>query len=176
MSLAALARTLAYVNQIAKPPDPNQSVLLNSKAFDLAPNVLALYVNRGVAYVQQGDAKWLADLDRAIALKADDVIANRALCLGYALDKTPERAMPYCDAAVLHDTSARSREARTIASVELGRWSDATEDLQIFLSWLAAQPTGLRMRYGSSRADWLEPIKQGKSPFDDPLLAKLRRE
>ncbi len=173
---AALAAYAGYVNQIAKPADANQAVFSYSQAIGLAPNVLALYVNRGVMYLQQGSIKWQGDLNHAIALKSDDVFANRALCWAHALDKEPDKAMPYCDAAVQRDVAARSREARAIAYSELGKWNEATGDLQMFLSWLAAQPASLRMRYGSSRADWLESIKQGKSPFDDAMLEKLRRE
>lgn len=174
---AALAAYHGYVNQIAKPPDPHEAILAYSQAIDLAPNAFAAYVNRGVAYVQQNNTpKWQADLDRAIVLKADDMIANRALCWAHGLGKEPARALPYCDTAVSRDMTARSREARAIAYAELGRLNEAAGDLQMFLDWLASQPASLRTRYGSSRAEWLESLKQGNSPFDDAALGRLRRE
>lgn len=109
-------------------------------------------------------------------MKPNDLIANRALCWAYALDQKPEQALPYCDSAVSRDSTARSREARAITHAELGRLNEAAGDLKIFLDWLGLQPSSLRARYGTSRAEWLESLKQGKSPFDDLTLSKLRSE
>jgi hypothetical protein len=98
------------------------------------------------------------------------------LCWAYGLDHAGTSALPFCEAAVNRDATARSREPRAIVYAELGRLSDATGDLQMFLNWLGTQTPGLRERYGSSRADWLESLKQGKNPFDEAVLIKLRGE
>lgn len=176
-SLAALFANLGYVNQISKPPDLDDAIQWHSQAINLAPNAFEPYLNRGVAYLRRNKSTaWQSDFARSLASKPNDLIANRALCWAYALDQKAEQGLPYCDTAANRDTTARSREARAIAYAELGRFNEAARDLQMFLNWLGSQPQSLRARYGTSRADWLESLKQGKSPFDDSTLSRLRRE
>ncbi|MBI4320197.1 MAG: hypothetical protein HY675_17035 [Chloroflexi bacterium] len=92
------------------------------------------------------------------------------------MNKQPALALPYCDRAVGRISTGYSREARGIAYAQLGRLPEATLELQAFQDWLAGQPESLRMRYGSTRSDWLLALKAGTNPIDDAALAKLREE
>lgn len=176
-SVGALHANLGYVYQISKPPQIESAIGEYTQTFEVAPNAMAAYLNRGVAYLRENDAPhWQSDLNHAVQLRGDDVNANRALCWAYALSNDASRALLFCDAAVKLDSNARNREPRAIAYAELGRLNDATGDLQMFLNWLGTQTPGLRARYGTSRADWLESLKQNKNPFDRALLNKLRGE
>lgn len=176
-SLAALYTNLGFDAQTSQPPDLDLAIQSYTEALDQAPNAFAPRLNRGVAYVRLNDSiRWQIDLNRAAALRAEDLGANRSLCWAYGLDKDGARALPFCDAAVQRDATPQSREARAIAYAELGRFNDASGDLQMFVNWLGAQPASVRARYGSSRGDWLESLKQNKNPFDDAILSKLRRE
>jgi tetratricopeptide (TPR) repeat protein len=148
-----------------------------SQTIALAPETATAYLNRGVAYVRLNDAAlWQADFARAQTMNPDHFGARLAQCWAFALDQKPDLALPHCDAAVSRDASARSREARAIVYAELGRLTDAAADLQMFVDWLGRQSPGLRARYGTSRADWLQSLQVGKNPIDATVLGKLRQE
>lgn len=177
VSLATVYAFLGYTAQIAQPPDLDLALQSASASLDLAPDAFAPHLNRGVAYVRRDDPmRWQLDLNRAVQLREKDVLANRALCWAYALDKDGSRALPFCEAAVQNDPTPQSREARALAYADLGQLNDATGDLQIFVNWMGLQPVSVRSRYGTSRSEWLESLKQNKNPFDDAVLYRLRRE
>ncbi len=174
---ATLYAYQGYLSQIDKPPDLAQAIQFYTQTLILAPNAATALANRGVAYVRQDQpAQWQPDLTRVLALNPDHFSAQQALCWGYALDQQPGRALPHCDAAVRLDPTARSRDARAMAYAEQGRLSDAAADWQAFLNWLGQQPESLRVRYGSSRSDWLQKAQAGQNPIDPSILDKLRRE
>ena len=166
-----------YIAQIAKPPELGAAIQFYSQTIALAPDIPTAYLNHGVAAIRLNDAaQWQSDLSRVLALQPDHVGARLALCWAHSLDKQPQLALSHCDAAVSRASSARSREARALVYAQLGRLSDAANDLQAFLDWLTHQPESLRARYGSTRTDWLQALKAGKNPIDDVTLEKLRRE
>ena len=176
-SLAMLNLRLGYAMQISKPPELGDAIQFYSQTIALAPDHPTAYLNQGVAYIRLNDAAgWQADFARVLALQPDHIGAQLAQCWAYALDQKPDLALPHCDAAVSRDSSPRSREARAIVYAELGRLSDATADLQMFVDWLANQPASLRARYGTSRADWLQSLQAGQNPIDATILGKLRQE
>lgn len=166
-----------YVAQTAKPPELGAAIQYYSQTITLAPDLPTAYLNRGVASIRLNDApQWQADFARALALAPDHAGARRAFCWAHALDRQPQLALPHCDAAVHRDATARSREARALVYAQLGRLADATNDLRVFLDWLARQPESLRARYGTTRAEWLSSLQVGRNPIDDTILEKLRRE
>ncbi|MEW5718641.1 MAG: helix-turn-helix transcriptional regulator [Chloroflexota bacterium] len=166
-----------YVAQTAKPPELGAAIQFYAQTLTLAPDLPTAYLNRGVASIRLNDApQWQSDLARVLALQSDHSGARLAFCWAHALDRQPQLALPHCDAAVMRDNTARSREARALAYAQLGRLPDAANDLQAFLDWLARQPESLRARYDSTRADWLQTLKAGKNPIDAAMLEKLRRE
>jgi len=176
-SMAMLNLRLSYAMQISKPPELGDAIQFYSQTIALAPDHPTAYLNQGVAYIRLNDAAgWQTDFARVLALQSNHLGAQLAQCWAYALDQKPDPALPHCDAAISRDATARSREARAIVYAELGRLPDAAADLQIFVDWLARQPPGLRARYGTSRADWLQSMKAGKNPIDATVLGKLRQE
>lgn len=169
---ASLNLFAGYTAQISKPPELGAAMQFYSQTIALAPETQSAFLNRGIVYIRLNDARWQTDLARV----PDIVNARLALCWAYALDKKPDLALPHCDAAVSRDASARSREARAIVYAQAGKLSDAATDLQIFVDWLARQPESLRVRYGTTRTEWLTTLKAGKNPIDDAVLDKLRKE
>lgn len=170
---ATLNLFAGYTAQISKPPELGTAMQFYSQTIALAPEIQSAFLNRGIIYIRLNDTPgWQADLTRV----PDLVNARLALCWAHALDKKPDLALPHCDAAVSRDVSARSREARALAYAQMGRLTEAENDLRIFCDWLARQPESLRVRYSASRTEWLTALQAGKNPIDDAVLDKLRQE
>ena len=168
----ALNFQAGYIHQIGKPPDLPNAIEFYTRVISATQDIPEAYLNRGVAFLRQNDARWRADLDRANVLKTNDT--SLALCLAFALDQKPVDALPHCDAAVR--ANPRAYEARAIVYAQAGRLNDAANDLEKFNAWLAQQPEILRARYGASRGEWVQMLKAGQNPFDDAGIEKLRRE
>lgn len=169
-------RGTAYLRR-DRPGDLARAVEDFSRAIDLTPDAPEAYFNRGLAYVRQGKReRWLEDLERVLALDPDHAGAHNALCWAYALDQQPDLALPYCDRAVMLDPTGFSYDSRGIVYAELGRFKEAFEDLEAFLSWLRQQPESTYERYGPKREAWLEALKGGRNPIDPEALEQLRRE
>ncbi|MGB8644216.1 MAG: tetratricopeptide repeat protein [Anaerolineae bacterium] len=174
---AVLNLYLGYTNQIASPADLDQAITLYSQAIDLAPDLTSAYLDRGVAYVQQGKTSaWQDDFIRVLTLEPNNVLASRGLCWGFALANQPDQALPHCNNAVLRDTTALSRDARGVVYAELGRAAEAITDFQEFIRWLQTQPPAIRDRYAPTRNAWMQSLQAGKNPIDQPALDKLRAE
>ena len=166
----ALNLQAGYIAQLDSPPDLFEAIPAYTRVISATQDGREAYLNRGVAFVRLNDARWQSDFARALQLKANDANTRLALCWAYALDQKPDAAMPYCDA------SERAREARALVLAEQGKFSEAANDLQSVVDWLARQPENLRARYGTSRSEWLQMLRAGKNPFTPDVLEKLRRE
>ncbi len=165
---------LGYIYQIDQPPDLDQAIQFYSQTIALAPDAPTPLINRGAAFVRKNKtAEWQADLATAKSLRPD-LAAAQALCWAWLLNQKPDRALPECDTAVRLDSTGRSRDARAIAYAQLGRFADAANDWQAFLEWLARQPESLRVRYGSTRAEWRQAVQAGRNPIDSATLEGLR--
>lgn len=173
---ASLYTYLGYVHHISKPPDLNQAISAYEQAIGRSETTVA-YLNRGLAFVRQDRPDgWRSDFARVLALEPDRVDVQQALCWAYALGNQPDLALPHCDAAVKSNPTGYSREARGIVYAELGRLPEAAAELESFVDWLAQQPEGVRIRYGSTRAEWLQALRAGHNPIDEAVLARLRLE
>src|SRR5690606_1820296 len=112
-----------------------------SAAIQLEPKAYLAYYNRGLAYIRLDQQEWwMADLEKALILAPAYWLSHHALCWGYALDMLPEEGIDHCDAAVSHDSSGSTREARGLVLAELGQMDDAIADLEQYLAWLDTQP------------------------------------
>lgn len=76
---ATLNFLLGYVHQKRQPPDLNQAIEYYSEAVALRPAVVSAYRNRGLAYLDRGEAgdldRAIEDLTQVVAVISDDVIA-----------------------------------------------------------------------------------------------------
>ncbi len=133
-------------------------------------------MNRGVAYLTANKSTaWQDDFVRVLTLAPDNVLASRALCWGLALNKQADKAMPYCNTAVLADTeTSMGRDARGVVYAEMGRTAEALVDFQDFIRWLQSQSPAIRDSYLPTRNAWVEALRASKNPIDQATLDKLR--
>lgn len=137
----------------------------------LAPKVVEAYFNRGLARIRANDAAgWQADLAQALRLDPDHAGAYAALCWGYALDRQPATALPYCDRAVALAPTGPGRDSRAIVFAELGRTAEAIRDIEAYLA--GDLPPAER----AERVGWLAALAAGRDPFDQATLDRLRQE
>ncbi len=147
------------------------------RAVELDPEAPQAYFNRGLAYIRRGERlRWQADLERVLALNADHAGALNALCWGYALDREPELALPYCERAVALDPEGPSRDSRGIVYAELGRTQEAIADFEVYLASLRSRAENDYKKYGPRREAWLDALRAGENPFGRTTLEQLRGE
>jgi len=176
--IAALPSDAApYVNRgaaylrLKRPGDLERAVADLDRAVALAPALVEAYYNRGLARIRGNDAAgWQADLKQALALDPDHAGAHAALCWGYALDRQPAAALPYCDRAAALAPSGPGRDSRGIAYAELGRFAEATSEIEAYLRG------DLSPAERAERAGWLTALAAGRDPFDQATLDRLRGE
>ena len=130
----------AYVNRGAAylrlngPGDLERAMGDLDQAVARAPEFVEAYYNRGLARIRRGDAAgWQADLQKAIDLQPDHAGAYAALCWGYALDRQPDGALPYCERGVALAPAGPGRDSRGLVYAELGRYPEATRDIEEYL-------------------------------------------
>ena len=167
----------AYVNRGAAylrlkgPGDLERALGDLDQAVALAPEMVEAYYNRGLARIRRGDAAgWQADLQKAIDLEPDHAGAYAALCWGYALDRQPDSALPYCDRGVALAPAGPGRDSRGIVYAELGRYPEATREIEAYLR--GDVPEAER----TERQAWLASLAAGRDPFDGATLERLRQE
>jgi tetratricopeptide (TPR) repeat protein len=176
---AAAANNRAAVYLRRNSPGDLEAALLDlERAIKLAPEAPEGYYNRALAYVRLNEReRWEADFRRLLDRDPEHVAALSGLCWAHALDRRPEQALPYCDAAVRLDATAASYDSRGIAYAELGRLEDAARDIERFVGWAEQEP--LQSPYRAQVAErqaWLEALRAGRNPFDLETLEGLRQE
>ncbi|MEZ4868435.1 MAG: hypothetical protein R3C14_44310 [Caldilineaceae bacterium] len=142
------------------------------------PENYMAYFHRGLAYIRAGEpTAWQVDFQKVLELNPAYAQAYNGLCWGYALAQAPETALPFCDEAVTHDPTGASHDSRALVYVQLDRYADAVADFQAYLHWIETlQPPALYERYrGTLVTQWVEQLDKGGNPFDEALLAALRR-
>lgn len=150
------------------------------KDFDAAiehnPDLVRAYYNRGLAHIRADHpAQWQADLLHTLEVLPNYWPANYALCWGYALDRRPEDALPYCEAAVEVDTSGASSDAHGLVMAQLGRYDEAADDIERYVAWLKTQPAGVaNLAEGPDYVAIIETLRAGRNPVTPELLAQLR--
>ena len=167
----------AYVNRgaaylrLKEPGDLERALGDLDQAVARAPEMVEAYYNRGLARIRRGDAAgWQADLQKAIGLDPDHAGAYAALCWGYALDRQPDSAVPYCERGVALAPDGPGRDSRGIVYAELGRYMEATRDIEAYLQ--GDVPEAVRVE----RQAWLASLTAGRDPFDRATLKRLRQE
>ena len=167
---AHVNRGAAYL-RLNGPGDLERALGDLDQAVALAPEMVEANYNRGLARIRRGDAAgWQADLQKAIDLVPDHAGAYEALCWGYALDRQPDSALPYCDRGVALAPAGPGRDSRGIVYAELGRYPEATRDIEEYLR--GDVPEAVRVE----RAAWLASLAAGRDPFDQATLERLRQE
>ena len=167
---AHVNRGAAYL-RLTGPGDLERALGDLDQAVALAPEMVEAYYNRGLARIRRGDAAgWQADLQKAIVLKSDHAGAYAALCWGYALDRQPDSALPYCDRGVVLAPAGPSRDSRGIVYAELGRFPEAIREIEEYLR--GDVPEAER----TEREAWLDDLAVGRDPFDGATLERLRQE
>jgi tetratricopeptide (TPR) repeat protein/transcriptional regulator with XRE-family HTH domain len=159
--------------------DTERAIADLSEALRLQPDQASVYFTRGLALMRQdGDGAWDADLRQALALNPDDSASHVALCWGYALAAEPEQALAECDAArTLVKDASQFADAYGIVYAQLGRTEEALAELQRYLEWLkTTQPTQLFERKNGPLVEgWIKALNQGRNPFDQTMLERLRK-
>ena len=167
---AHVNRGAAYL-RLKGPGDLERALGDLDQAVALAPEMVEAYYNRGLARIRRGDAAgWQADLRKAIDLKPDHAGAYAALCWGYALDRQPESALPYCERGVALAPAGPGRDSRGIVYAELGRFPEAIREIEAYLR--GDVPEAER----TERQAWLATLADGRDPFDGATLERLRQE
>ena len=167
---AHVNRGAAYL-RLKGPGDLERALGDLDQAVALAPEMVEAYYNRGLARIRRGDAAgWQADLQKAIDLEPDHAGAYAALCWGYALDRQPDSALPYCDRGVALAPAGPGRDSRGIVYAELGRFPEATREIEAYLR--GDVPEAER----TERQAWLASLAAGRDPFDGATLERLRQE
>ena len=167
---AHVNRGAAYL-RLKGPGDLERALGDLDQAVALAPEMVEAYYNRGLARIRRGDAAgWQADLQKAIDLEPDHAGAYAALCWGYALDRQPDSALPYCDRGVALAPAGPGRDSRGIVYAELGRYPEAIREIEAYLR--GDVPEAER----TERQAWLATLADGRDPFDGATLERLRQE
>ncbi len=149
------------------------------QAIRLDPDSGPSQFNLGLVLLAQGGSEQepaMIALRRAYELAPDAAGTNNALCWGYALQASPEDALPYCDRAVALDPTLLSRDSRGVVYALLGRNAAAITEFESFMTWLREQPQATYDRYAPKRQAWIEALRQGRNPFDAATLESLRSE
>ena len=155
---AHVNRGAAYL-RLKGPGDLERALGDLDQAVALAPEMVEAYYNRGLARIRRGDAAgWQADLQKAIDLEPDHAGAYAALCWGYALDRQPDSALPYCDRGVALAPAGPGRDSRGIVYAELGRYPEAIREIEAYLR--GDVPEAER----TERQAWLATLADGPRP------------
>ena len=147
-----------------------------TRAIELDPDSPMAYFNRGLAYSEVGDLdRSIADLRRAQELHPRDFALNNTLCWQLGVYRQPEAALPYCELALQREPDSPALDSRGLVYAVMGRYSEAVEDLRVFLTWTSrSAKEGCEGHYSASRLAWIETLEAGQSPFDDDTLYDLR--
>jgi tetratricopeptide (TPR) repeat protein/DNA-binding XRE family transcriptional regulator len=167
---AYINRGAAYL-RLKGPGDLERAMGDLDRAVALAPETVEAYYNRGLARIRRGDAAgWQADLQKAIDLGSNHAGAYAALCWGYALDRQPNSALPYCDRGVALAPAGPSRDSRGIVYAELGRFPESILDFEEYLRGDVPEVERIE------REAWLATLAADRDPFDQATLERLRQE
>ncbi len=146
-----------------------------TQAIDFAPDDYRGYYHRGLARIRAGDDGWADDLQRTLVLDPDYASASNGLCWGYGVLGQPEAALPHCEEAIKNDSTGSSRDSRAITYAQLGRYTEAVDDLTAYLAWVKASYPGLYGKYrGPEVEEWIRDLESGENPFTPDLLDSLR--
>lgn len=143
----------------------------------LQPQDYRGYYHRALVEIRSGDKEgWQADLAQVQALAPTYAPANNALCWGYGTAGEPEKALPYCDAAVAADASGASLDSRAITLAQLGRYAEAAADLRKYLDWVRSAYPALYPKYRGPQVEgWIELLELNENPFTPEVLTALRQ-
>ncbi|MBX3010307.1 MAG: tetratricopeptide repeat protein [Caldilineaceae bacterium] len=173
---AYLNRALAYYERDLA-DDMTMALADLNQVIATRPNDPHAYFNRGLVYIRRGtDMQWVEDFQQALVLDPNYTGVISALCWGYALAQQTDKALPYCNQAVLLDKTGLSHDSRGIVYSQLGRYADAIADFQTYLDSLRQeQAVTLYARYrGPLVEQWIAQLTAGENPIHRELLEQLR--
>lgn len=147
------------------------------RVVELQPQNYQGYYHRALVRIRSGDAAgWQADLAQTQQLAPAYAPAANAFCWAYGTAGEPDKALPYCDAAVAADQSGASLDSRAITLAQLARYTEAAADLHAYLDWVRAVYPALYPKYrGPQVESWIELLELNENPFTPALLDALRK-
>ncbi|MCB0211360.1 MAG: TIR domain-containing protein [Anaerolineae bacterium] len=140
---------------------------------------LAAFIVVGLAalflMIRTGDLVVRQDSLIQSVIDSDDPITTEQFCWFGALNGVPDDVLPACDKAVeLEPTESSAYESRGLALALLGDYEQAIEDFHRAIEAEQAMDNDEDLI-----AQWdyyIEALQAGQDPFDDELLAELRRD
>lgn len=175
LAAAWLNRGSAYL-QRGQPGDHGRALADFSRAIELAPETATGYYNRGLLYSELEDwPRSTSDLQAAQEREPRHPEFNNALCWHLAVQRQPERALPYCNQALAYQPDGPALDSRGLVYALMGRIDAAVADFRAFLAWAeASAKESCGESYRPSREGWIAALEAGGDPFDAATRRGLR--
>jgi len=98
------------------------------------------------------------------------------LCWFLVITDQADRALPYCEEAVVLFPSIAILDSRAVAYAMLGQTEEAISDFEQVFALTEDDPFGFYTELVEERQQWVAALKNGENPFTPEVLEKLRQE